>query len=413
MIITRTWLEEFIDIEDVSNQRLYEIFNTIGLEVDSIKKVDIPSGVVVGHVISCKKHPDADKLSVCQIDIGEGVRQIVCGAANIKDAKFVAVATVGAKLSDDFIIKPAKLRGVSSDGMVCSSTELGLPYVSDGIMQLDESIGILDVGRELNEYPKIADTIIELELTANRGDCLSVHGVARDLGAVLLKDITPLPKTTLSPLSSPIAKELVVSDNSDSDLDLIYKLAQPTDINEPLLTRLRLGYVGYETTDALADLIAYCTHATGVVLRAYDMDTLLGDKTQVTLSLEKTPEGLIHLNKGGNKLSTIGVNQADLDKANIKSKEILFEASYIHPASIIEGVALSNEQTDPIYYNTSRGYNYYVKNPQGYYHPQQFWYNTFSAFYNEASSGSGYLARVVHQGYSYNTPALEQIVINF
>ncbi len=93
------------------------------------------------------------------------------------DATFVAVATIGTKLGGDFEIKPAKLRGVESRGMVCSSIELGLPKLEDGIMILDESIGELIVGKELNEYPKLADTVIELELTANRGDCLSIYGL--------------------------------------------------------------------------------------------------------------------------------------------------------------------------------------------------------------------------------------------
>jgi len=168
MRVTRSWLEEFIDLSDISDERLYEVFNAIGLEVDSLEKIIIPEGVVIGKILSCEKHPDADKLNVCQIDIGEGTRQIVCGAANVVNAEYVAVATVGTTLPGDFKIKPAELRGVKSDGMVCSSTELGLPKINDGIMILDESIGDLEVGKALNTYPKVADTIIELELTANR-----------------------------------------------------------------------------------------------------------------------------------------------------------------------------------------------------------------------------------------------------
>ena len=183
MIITRSWLNEFIDLSDVSDEKLYETFNSIGLEVDSIKKIEIDKHVVVGKILSVEKHPDADKLNVCQIDVGSDTRQIVCGAVNVLDAEYVAVATIGAVLPGNFEIKHAKLRGVESEGMVCASSELGLPNTGKGIMILDTSIGALHVGKELSSYSCIADTIIELELTANRGDCLCVYGVARDLSA--------------------------------------------------------------------------------------------------------------------------------------------------------------------------------------------------------------------------------------
>jgi len=122
MIITRTWLNNFIDIRRVSNERLYEIFNNVGLEVDNIKSYTIPRGVVIGEIISCQKHPDADKLTICQINIGSGIEQIVCGASNVTKARFVAVATIGTKLKGDFEIKPTTIRGVKKIGTDYSAT---------------------------------------------------------------------------------------------------------------------------------------------------------------------------------------------------------------------------------------------------------------------------------------------------
>lgn len=148
MIVTKSWLNNFIDLSEVSNETLFKSLNSIGLEVDSISTHTIPEKIVVGKILYCEKHPDADKLNVCQIDIGSGVRQIVCGAANVVDAQYVAVATIGAKLSEDFEIKHAKLRGVESEGMVCSASELGLPDLGNGIMILDESIGELLIGKK-------------------------------------------------------------------------------------------------------------------------------------------------------------------------------------------------------------------------------------------------------------------------
>ena len=175
MIVTRSWLNEFIDLSDVSNEKLYETFNSIGLEVDSLTQIEIAEKVVVGKILSCEKHPDADKLNVCKIDVGSGTRQIVCGAANVVDAEYVAVATIGASLPGDFVIKHAKLRGVESEGMVCASSELGLPDTGKGIMILDESIGKLEAGKELSSYEKIADTIIGVIGRADSGEESSIH----------------------------------------------------------------------------------------------------------------------------------------------------------------------------------------------------------------------------------------------
>ena len=162
MIITRRWLEEFINISNISTDEICKTLNSIGLEVDSVEKKSIASKVVVAKVLSKEKHPDADKLNVCQVDLGDEVTQIVCGASNVEAGQTVAVATIGAILGNDFKIKAAKLRGVESNGLICSSTELGLPKLNDGIMVLDNSIGELILGKELKDYPSLNDDIIEI-----------------------------------------------------------------------------------------------------------------------------------------------------------------------------------------------------------------------------------------------------------
>lgn len=183
MIITKSWLEEFIDISKISIDEICKTLNSIGLEVDSLESFSIASKVVVGKVLEKEKHPDADKLNICQVDLGEKVVQIVCGAKNVDAGQFVPVATVGCDLGNDFIIKEAKLRGIESNGMICSSTELGLPKLNDGILVLDNSIGDLILGKELKSYTKLNDSVIEIGLTPNRGDCLSIYGIARELSA--------------------------------------------------------------------------------------------------------------------------------------------------------------------------------------------------------------------------------------
>jgi len=189
MIITREWLKEFIDLDGVDSEKLCRVLNSIGLEVDSLNKIRVPKGVVVGKVLECQKHPNADKLNITQVDLGNETKQIVCGAKNVAKGQIVAVATVGANLGDGFVIKEAQLRGVDSFGMICGSNEIGLPKLNDGIWVLDESLGDLELGKELCEIDSINDDVIEIELTANRGDCLSIYGVARDLSAALNKEL--------------------------------------------------------------------------------------------------------------------------------------------------------------------------------------------------------------------------------
>jgi phenylalanyl-tRNA synthetase beta chain len=357
MIITRSWLQEFIDLSDVSNEKLYETFNSIGLEVDSINEINIAKKVMVGKILSVEKHPDADKLNVCQIDVGSGTRQIVCGAANVVDAEYVAVATIGAILPGNFEIKHAKLRGVESEGMVCASSELGLPDMGKGIMILDSSIGELEVGRELDTYAKVADTIIELELTANRGDCLSVYGVARDLSSALDIEMKTFEYKQEEKMKLGIGREAELRHNGDMDADLYYKLATIDSIDDSFLIALRLAMVSVDAEGKLASLLAYATHATGVILRAYDSKVFRNNENKVLVSPTAKAQGIIEILVDTKVCSVVGVNQSEAYIAKDETKELLIEASYIHPDTLVEAVSTASLKTDDLYYKTSRGSN--------------------------------------------------------
>ncbi len=356
MIVTRSWLNNFIDISGVSDEKLYETFNSIGLEVDTIKKYTIPKGVVIGEVVSCEKHPNADKLSLCKINIGSSVEQIVCGASNIVDAKYVAVATVGTKLSEDFEIKPTKLRGIESNGMVCSSTELGLPKINDGIMILDESIGKIVVGKELNEYPKIADTLIGLDLTPNRGDCLSIYGVARDLSASLNIPINKLEYESNHLLKIGLARVAELRAIGTVNGSLRYTLANiDSSLYTSTVIALRLAFIDRLEDDNLSNIINYTIHTTGVILRAYDVSNMLkGEEDKITILLS-TINGITYVKINGEEFATVGISQNSRFKATDNSDKVIFEASYINPNTIIDIVASKNLKTDELYYNVSRG----------------------------------------------------------
>ena len=357
MIVTRSWLNEFIDLSDVSNKTLYETFNSIGLEVDSIKQIEIAKNVVVGKILSCEKHPDADKLNVCQIDVGSGTRQIVCGAANVLDAEYVAVATIGAVLPGDFSIKHAKLRGVESEGMVCASSELGLPDTGKGIMILDESIGELKVGKEFGSYENVADTIIELELTANRGDCLSIYGVARDLSAALDIEMKPFEYKQEERMKLGIAREAEIHTEGEMDADLRYKLATIENISNTFLLQLRLAMVSVEAEGKLAKILAYVTHTTGVIVRAYDSNIFRNEEDKVVVRARANTKGIMEIATNNKVLSVAGVYQSEEATAKDNTTRLLIEASYINPDTLVEAVANCALKTDDLYYKTSRGSN--------------------------------------------------------
>ncbi len=361
MIVTRSWLEEFVDLDGIDNEKLSETFNAIGLEVDSIEEMHIPEKVVIGKIVSCEKHPDADKLNVCQVDIGTGVRQIVCGAANVVDAEYVAVATIGAVLPGNFEIKHAVLRGVESDGMICAASEIGLPDLGKGIMILDESIGELKVGKALAEYEKVADTVIELELTANRGDCLSIYGVARDLSAALGRELKAFEYKQQERMKLGIARKAELHSRGETDADLRYKLARIREIDDVFLIRLRLGFVGAEAQTPIEKTVAYAVHATGVILRFYDTKPYVEEEEErIIVSVERHRKGIVHVHINGKHAGIVGVNQTSESKVRALGGEIFIEASYIPPDILSEAVSEEDKasfETDELYYRTSRGSN--------------------------------------------------------
>jgi phenylalanyl-tRNA synthetase beta chain len=181
MKFSLSWLKDFIDI-NVPVEEVCIMLTSVGIEVGSITKRHIPPGVKAAKVLSVEKHPNADKLSVCLVDAGEGSPlAIVCGAPNVKAGMLAALATIGTKFDNGFTITKAKLRGIESSGMLCSEKELGISDDHSGIMTLPNDI---TVGCELSSFfPD--DAIIEIELTPNRGDCLSLLGVAREVAAKL------------------------------------------------------------------------------------------------------------------------------------------------------------------------------------------------------------------------------------
>jgi phenylalanyl-tRNA synthetase beta chain len=181
MKITYRWLQDFVNVS-VPAAELAAQLTMAGLEVESVAPIAPAfSGVVVGEVLECARHPDAAKLSVCQVTTdGRNRLQIVCGAGNVRAGLRVAVAVIGAYLPNEVSIKAARLRGQESNGMLCSARELGLGENHEGIMELGNS---LPLNQDLREALDLDDSALEVNATPNRGDCMSVFGIARDYAA--------------------------------------------------------------------------------------------------------------------------------------------------------------------------------------------------------------------------------------
>ncbi len=355
MIVTKNWLNEWIDLSAIETQQLLKTFNAIGLEVDRHEKMSVPVGVVIGFVEACEKHPDADKLNVCQVNVGSDVRQIVCGASNVRAGIYVAVATVGAKLPGGLEIKEAKLRGMDSHGMICSSKEIGLPSMGEGIMILDSSIGELINGKNLCDYAAFNDDIIEIELTANRGDCLSIHGIARDLSAAFNKELREIRKSVEPEGRLGIGRILQLTHAQTYDVELLYGAVDVKGLELPFLVALRMAILEENYPNVMDTLLKYATHSTGVVLRAYPFSALEdtgSTKSVITLAADENGYAALY---GKEKLSVVGVSQSDDARFSLNDGLAIIEASYILPEIIAKKMGEIKVLSCPHYYHASRG----------------------------------------------------------
>ena len=194
MKVSQNWLKELVDINTTPEQ-LSEKLSIGGFEVESL--VDTSSkfkGIVLGKVLSAVKHNNSDKLSICKVDIGTDQLQIICGANNVKSDIFVYVATIGAYLENiDLTIKATEIRGVYSEGMICSLEELGFEKKSNGIAIVEKSVSQkFELGTPISELLELNDFIYELAITANRPDGMSMVGIAREISALLQTKLTDL-----------------------------------------------------------------------------------------------------------------------------------------------------------------------------------------------------------------------------
>ncbi|KMZ49238.1 phenylalanyl-tRNA synthetase subunit beta [Helicobacter pylori] len=328
--------------------KLCEDLSRLGLEVESCIPCIAPKNVVVGKVLEKAPHKNAEKLSVCQVNVGKEVLQIVCGVKNVAPNQFVPVALNGALIGSTTIAK-TELRGVESYGMICSSSELGFPKINDGILELDESVGELVLGKELNEYAPFNTHVLEISLTPNRGDCLSVLGVAREISAFYHMPLKPIKALNFTPKSDLIT--LSAGENIESHL--AYYLICNHSLKTPLNIKLSLAHNNALSENDLNNFLEFSAHFSGVMMNAYSLNI-----TPIDLSVKNDENNLESVYINHQKRSTIAIKHQDQKDL---SEHLLLEASYIDPVSLsLKLHALKDkalQKDNALIYRSARGSN--------------------------------------------------------
>lgn len=272
MKFSESWLREWINPE-ISSEMLADQLTMAGLEVDNVEKVagDF-TGVVIGKVVECKQHPNADKLRVTKVDIGKDeLLDIVCGAPNCRQGLMVACATVGAVLPGDFKIKSAKLRGEPSEGMLCSYSELGITDDHNGIIELPDNAPL---GKDIREYLNLNDVMIDISVTPNRADCFGIVGVARDISAV---NNIPMKEIKIANVPATISDTLSIQiDAPKAAPRYLGRVIKNININAttPLWMKEKLRRGGIRSVDAVVDITNYVLLELGHPMHAFDLDQI-------------------------------------------------------------------------------------------------------------------------------------------
>lgn len=370
MKISNNWLKDFIKTE-LKTERIGEFLTDIGLEVEGIDKFESVKGslegIVVGKVLTCEKHPNADKLRKTTVDIGSGkVLHIVCGAPNVEAGQIVPVAVVGTKIYDKsgsfFEIKEAKIRGEVSQGMICAEDELGLSDDHGGIMVLDEDK--YEVGKNFADYFELSnDEVFEIGLTPNRTDAMSHYGVARDLHAYLStnQQKSQFEKLSSESLQSEDSHEFTL-EVENAELCPRYIGAVIRDVkvaDSPDWLKNRLKAIGLSPINNIVDITNYILHGYGQPLHAFDADKIADQKVKVGVvkegtkfttldGVERTLNGSEIMIKDGKDqpMCIAGVFGGAHSGVSAETVNIFLESAYFNPVAVRKAAKAHGLNTD-------------------------------------------------------------------
>ncbi len=345
MKIGYNWLKEFIEIDDIPAEEIAQILTDIGIEVDSVRyAAENIERVVTGKIIEISKHPNADKLKICQVDVGNTTVQIVTGADNVYEGAVVPVALHGSKLPIGIKIKKSKLRGAVSEGMLCSEEELGLLEKSSGIMILPDTT---EIGKDIVETLSLKDWIIEYEITTNRPDALSIIGIARELRAVLNRQIS-IPEMSFQE-GKFRAEELAglkVLDSAACPRYDGFVIQGLSNVESPLWLKVRLMLVGLRPINAVVDVTNYVMYELGQPLHAFDLEKIRG--AEVIVRKAKKGETILTLDGVERELTENDLVIADTEKpiaiagimggeesgVDFQTETVFLESAHFEPMTI-------------------------------------------------------------------------------
>ncbi|MDO5615642.1 MAG: phenylalanine--tRNA ligase subunit beta [Cruoricaptor ignavus] len=370
MKISNNWLKDYIKTE-LKPETIGEYLTDIGLEVEGIETFENIKGglegIVVGKVLTCEKHPNADKLKLTTVDVGTGnILNIVCGAPNVAVGQTVPVAVVGTKIyakdGSFFEIKEAKIRGEKSQGMICAEDELGLSDDHGGIMVLDEEK--YEIGKNFADYFEIVkDEVYEIGLTPNRTDAMSHYGVARDLNAFLSSNQikSEFEKSTSQPLNIEGSHDFSL-EVEDAELCPRYigaVVENVTVAESPNWLKNRLKAIGLSPINNIVDITNYILHGFGQPLHAFDADKISGKKVKVGVNengtkfqtldgVERTLNGTEIMIKDGNNqpMCIAGVFGGENSGVTENTKTIFLESAYFNPVAVRKGAKFHGLNTD-------------------------------------------------------------------
>jgi phenylalanyl-tRNA synthetase beta chain len=343
MKFSEQWLREWIN-PDISTDVLSHQLTMAGLEVDAIEPVAAEfTHVVVGEVLSVEKHPDADKLNVCQVNVGDNeALNIVCGAANVRAGLRVPVALVGAVLPGDFKIKKSKLRGVPSHGMLCSTSELGITQTAEGLMELPDDAPI---GTNIREYLKLDDVMMELSLTPNRADCFSIVGIAREVGVCNKMLVNERKQTSIkAQIEDTIDVKLEAGKDCPRYLGRIIKGVNAS-AKTPLWLQEKLRRSDIRSISPVVDVTNFVLLELGQPMHAFDLAKITGaiharhakagekltllNESEITLT-----EGCLVIADDKQPLALAGIMGGAGSAVSVLTCDILLEAAFFNPLAI-------------------------------------------------------------------------------
>ena len=348
MKVKLNWLNELVDLSDLSTKEIVDTLSLHSIEIEGVEKILTGSNLAIGHVLTCVDHPDSDHLHVCTIDVGKEVLQIVCGAPNIKAGLYVIVALIGCELPGGFKIKKSKIRGVESNGMVCSLAELGMEkkYIDEkyaaGIYYFEKEV---KPGDDPLKVLELEDDVIELGLTPNRGDLLSMLGVAYEVSAVFNR---PLKKLAYELVEDDFDNASLVDVKLETEKCLLYYAKVIKDVKikkSPDWLISRLIAFGIRPINNAVDITNYILALFGQPLHAFDYK-LLGKNILVRQAYENetivTLDGIkrdlipsdIVITDGKNPVALAGVMGGENSSINDDTKDIVIEAAVFDPVSI-------------------------------------------------------------------------------